>query len=269
MDEQKPKPARKWRSFLLEFGTIVLGVSVALAAQQAADWWRWRGDVAQAREVIATEIASNLTGAILRVRTLECGEQRLNDLTKILDDAARSGNLPPVGYIRQAAKNLWRTSAWDSIVASEITTHFPRQELANLGALYKLVQRIDQHYVTEFTAWGDLYAMVGPGRRLDPALEAQLRIALVRARIHGRALTTLANSLITQSRAMHLPFTSAEREQLSRARTQALSQSGTDICEPIGSVPSNYSDAPYRDALGGVYAAAKSLPDFAEGARDE
>ena len=43
MDIHKPKSIRNWREFLTEIGTIVLGVSIALAAEQAVEWWHWRG----------------------------------------------------------------------------------------------------------------------------------------------------------------------------------------------------------------------------------
>ena len=35
MDIHKPKPIRNWREFLKEVGIIVLGVSIALAGEQA------------------------------------------------------------------------------------------------------------------------------------------------------------------------------------------------------------------------------------------
>ena len=54
MEFHKPKPIRNWREFLKEFGTIVLGVSVALAAEQAVEWWHWRGQVAETRTMIAS-----------------------------------------------------------------------------------------------------------------------------------------------------------------------------------------------------------------------
>jgi hypothetical protein len=56
-----------------------------------------RGQVAEAREVIATEMAQNLVGAVIRLRTEGCIERRLDALTDIVDAASRNGQLPPVG----------------------------------------------------------------------------------------------------------------------------------------------------------------------------
>jgi hypothetical protein len=38
----KPKPIHNWREFLKEVGTIVLGVCVALGAEQTVEWVHWR-----------------------------------------------------------------------------------------------------------------------------------------------------------------------------------------------------------------------------------
>src|SRR4051812_24150623 len=101
MDIHKPKPIRNWRELLTEVGTIVLGVSIALAAEQAVEWFHWRAQVKEAREVIATELAFNLAGAVTRMRTQSCTERRLDQLALILDAAAKNGSLPPVGDIHR------------------------------------------------------------------------------------------------------------------------------------------------------------------------
>src|SRR6185503_13856129 len=156
----KPKPVHNWREFLKEYAIIVLGVMTALAAEQVVEWFHWRSQVEGARKVIATETTNNLVGAIRRMRTVQCTEQRLDTLAKILDDASRSGSLPPVGYIGQPPRHRWPTGAWDSVVVSQTATHFPREQLAALGGLYKIVQRIEEYGVPETEDWSDLYAMV-------------------------------------------------------------------------------------------------------------
>lgn len=269
----KPKPVHNWREFLIELGTITLGICIALAGEQTIEWLHWRSQVAEARSAVASEMAYNLEGAIWRVRTLDCVEQRLDTVAKILDEASRSGSLPPIGYIGQPPRHMWRSGSWDSVVASQTATHFPPQQLAQLGAIYKVVQRLEDHAIPDSQAWSELYAMVGPGRRLDPASEAALRNALGRARNDGRVAATLAMFLVTQAQTMDLPFTKTEREQIAAARTQNLSQpakgleevtpvSPTQICGPIGPVPTGYGEAPAKDSTVIVGAAAKSLPDF-------
>jgi hypothetical protein len=254
---------------------VVIGVCIALGAEQTVEWLHWRDQVEEARGVIATETAYNLEGAIWRMRTLGCVEQRLDALAKILDDASRSGSLPPVGNIGLPPQHMWRSGAWESVVASQTAAHFPRQQLATLGALYKVVQRIDAHSAPDGTAWSDLYAIAGPGRRLDPSFEAQLRSALSRARENSLTMGVLSMFLVNQARGLDLPFTKSELAQIEDARTQPLQarkgseimpQSPTAICAPIGPMPPGYGGEPSKEIVTIVGTAAKSLPSFKAGA---
>ena len=45
-----PKPLHGWREFGGEVGVIVLGVLIALGAQQLMSDWQWRNDVRDADE---------------------------------------------------------------------------------------------------------------------------------------------------------------------------------------------------------------------------
>jgi hypothetical protein len=271
----KPHAAKTWKEFFIELGTITLGICIALAGEQTVEWLHWRSQVQEAREVIATEMAFNLEGAIGRVRTLHCVEQRLDALSKILDEASRSGSLPPVGYIGQPPRHQWRSGAWESVVASQTAVHFPRQQLADLGALYKIIDRLNEYATPDTLGRSDLYPIVGPGRRLDAASEAGLRTAISRVRNTGRIMANVSGFLITQARALDLPFTPAERQQIAAARSDPLTiasqgnapMRGTpaafsSICEPIGRVPANYGEGPVQETPANVGAVARNLPDF-------
>jgi len=275
MEFHKPKPVHSWREFLKEYAIIVLGVLTALAAEQAVESWHWRGEVAKAREVIATEMAQNLVGAAIRLRTQGCIERRLDALTDIVDAASRSGQLPPVGEIGQPPPRQWRTGAWESVVAAETATHFPRQQLAALGSLYQLVARMEGLTQFNLQAWSELYPMVGPGRRLDPASEAELRKALSFARAVNRNYASLATTLVVRTHALGLPFSNDDLKQIADAKRQSLTvlrpnatqpDTTSALCGPIGAVPPRYGQSQFSLTPALSDQAMKNFPDFGEGA---
>ena len=278
MEEPKMgKPARSWRSLLTELAIVVLGVGLALAAQQAAEWWRWRADVAEAREFIATEMAENLVSAISRVRAAPCVERRLDTLARILDDAARDGRgLPPVGDIGTPVRRLWRYGIWESVVASQTATHFPRQELSALGSLYKFIQRAEIYGQDELEAWSDLSAMAGPGRRLDPASEAELRRAMGRARTANRILTSISSIVMVQAKPLNLPFGPNEQKLVDNAVHVSLASAPATatnpspmsvICGPIGPVAPSYGQGTLGTVPGFLEDGIRGLEAFAKGLR--
>jgi len=266
----KPKPVHNWRELLTEIGVVVIGVCIALAAEQAVEWWHWRGQVAEARGVIATEMAQNLVGAVIRLRTQGCIERRLDALTDIVDGASRSGQLPPVGDIGQPPLRQWRSGAWESLVAAETATHFPRQQLANMASLYQLVVRMEGLTQLDLQAWNALYPMIGPGRRLDPTSEAELRKALSLARATSRSYASQAITLIVRTQALGLPFNTDDLKQIANAQqrsmatpnSRALPNPITAICGPIGAVPQRYGQAQLAVVPALTDQALKTLPDF-------
>jgi hypothetical protein len=261
MDLHKPKPIHGWRDFLKEVGTIVLGVSIALAAEQGVEWAHWRNQVAEAREVIAAEMATNLYGAISRVRTMDCAERRLDALGSILDAAAKTGNLPPVGEIGMPWRQVYPSGAWESVMASQAATHFPSQQLADLSTAYKVVERLENATNLEMEFWNSLYAIVGPGRRLDPASEAKLRDALSQARTRTRLIASLSVQLMQTVKRLHLRFSRGSLDHIALAERVPLTLK-TDVCVPIGAVPANYGQGYVSRLAGEIAATAKHLPDF-------
>jgi hypothetical protein len=252
MEIHKPKPVHNWRELLTEIGVVVIGVCIALAAEQAVEWVHWRNQVAEAREAIASEMAGNVIDAIARLKTEDCIEHRLDQLGQILDTASHSGSLPPVGLIGLPPLRQWNSGAWDSVVASQVASHFSRQELTHLASSYNFVQLADGFHRSEVDAWSGLSAMIGPGRRLDPASEAELRKALGLARTYNRSLEGLSYQILLSSKAQNLPYSQSELEAIAVMRDEPLTadkittQNSTPnslICGPIGAVPAQYGQS--------------------------
>lgn len=266
MEIHKPKPVHNWREFLMELGTITLGVCIALAAEQMVEWFHWRAQVQEAREVLATELAGNLSNSIRRMRTEHCTEQRLDMLAQIVDTASRSGTLPPVGDIGVPPLAQWTSGAWDSVVASQTATHFPRQQLAELAVIYGFVRKADGLNLADANSWAALHSMVGPGRRLDPSAQDRLRAALSEARYYNRSLAILGLRIVQRMEKLDVLFSKDDLNVITQARTRPLAVStGVGLnftCLPIGAVPAAYGQAPLAAAQAEINTQLKHLPEF-------
>ena len=266
MDEQNPRPGRSWRGFLKEYAIIVIGVLTALAAQQAAEWWNWRNQVADARGVIATELANNVRQATYRLRSAACVERRLDALAVILDGAAKTGSLPPVGDIASPPRGFWPSGAWESLVASQTATHFPRPMLTQLTIAYQMVTRLNEISTIEVAAWSGLYAMVGPGRRLDPAGEERIRDALSQVRSASRAMVITSGLLIGNIKTMGLVFSPEDRALIAQGEKAPLHDEARRgfgaICAPIGAVPPHFGQGLFSYLPATMDGPAMTRPDF-------
>src|SRR5947199_153143 len=55
-----PKPLHGWRALAGEVGIIVVGVLIALSAEQAVESWNWRSQAAEARSALRADVAMDL-----------------------------------------------------------------------------------------------------------------------------------------------------------------------------------------------------------------
>ena len=150
---------------------------------------------------------------------------------------------------------------WESVIASQTATHFPRQQLADIASLYKVIQRIEEFNSQELVPWNSLYAMVGPGRRLDPASEAKLRDALSQARTDSRSVVNLAIALIDRVKSQHIRFGREDLERIAAVeRDPSLVQTG--VCAPTGAPAAIYGQGYVSPVFARIRGTAKNPPDF-------
>jgi len=234
MDIHKPKPWHNWREFLKELGTIALGVGIALAAEQTVEYFHWRAQVRDAREVIASEMARNISFAISRMRMQPCMERRLARLDRILDDAADRERLPPLGGVGLSIQSPWSNGAWESVVASQTATHFSREEMARLSLVYRRVERIEAWNREESEAWTLILSMDGPGRRLNDSYETELRKAIRLAAYLNGVISIGGARMIQGAMDENLPFAPEERRQMAEAMKARIPD---NACEEVSSQP--------------------------------
>lgn len=181
-----PKPMHGWRAFLGEVGIIVLGVLLALAAQQMVDGMRWRSDVADFRAAVHDEMAEDLATYPFHARQNACIKMRLSELQRWLD-RARAGTFVPLKRdIGIPSSLVIRTSAWDSR-DPETLAHMPRQERLDIGYLYSEFANNEIHRLDERAAWIDLNGYNGIDR-LTHEDQVKLQELIFRAGLRDRRM---------------------------------------------------------------------------------
>jgi hypothetical protein len=153
VDIHKPKPVHSLREFLSELGVIVLGVLIALAAEQAVETLHWRHEVADAREAMAHEITANLRILEVLRRQDQCRVRILAGL----DDTARGGAALDLPTLRgRPPISIVRASAWDVAKTGQIASHFPLQERLRYARLYDLTEQVVGVINRDREAWSQL-----------------------------------------------------------------------------------------------------------------
>ena len=130
-----PKPLHGWRAFAGEVGIIVVGVLIALGAQQVVESLQWRHKVDIVRKSLMGELGNDRARWDRDVLALRCAH---NDIER-LDSWAKNGaggQPPPFPALRSDNLLSMHTANWKLAAGSETLDHFPLREQLAFAALY-------------------------------------------------------------------------------------------------------------------------------------
>jgi hypothetical protein len=241
-----PKPLHGWRAFIGEVGIIVLGVLIALSAEQLAEQWHWRNLVHYGRSDLAESYTT--LRAQMRERQLisPCLDRRFDEIATFLEQASASGRIPPIGEIGQPRMRTISEPIWPALVATGTAMHFPRNEALQYNAIEAYVELWKADQQREREAWTRLYTIVGPGRSIEQSELGNLRAALSQAVFEARMLKLYSHLVSDRIVGTRLNTSGWINQKFIagvdfRHPDKLLSQ---DPCRPIPSAPPRYGQAP-------------------------
>jgi hypothetical protein len=182
-----PKPLHGWRQFVGEVGIIVVGVLVALGAEQLVEAAHWRSEVAVFRQSLDTEIAIDLGGYKYRMRENGCVEHRLDELQQWLQSWREGHPAKLAGPIGIPASLSPNTSVWASRSA-DVVAHMPPRTMFAYADLYDEFSNNEVHRLDERAAWLDLADFDGAAD-LDHDDLMRLQGLITRARFRDQRIT--------------------------------------------------------------------------------
>jgi hypothetical protein len=182
MHIHRPKPLHGLREILVEIGVIVIGVMIALAAEQFVEWAHWKERVRTGLREIHTEVATNAAFFGFRTTTEPCVVRRLNQLAEITEARAAGTSEAPVHFAGIHLGFLISDNNWQAERAEQTLTHLSRPELEDLSQFYAQAGDMKMWVEREEDAWATLRILEGDPNRLGQGDVTMLRNALQQAR---------------------------------------------------------------------------------------
>lgn len=139
-----PKPLHGWGAFFGEVGVIVIGILIALSAEQLVEGAHWRHKVEAVKEAVRHELADDdLPQAYARVVIARCLSRQLDSLRR---SAEAGGN--GQAFLRAAALYTPPARTWDAEAQrladrSDLAAHLTTDELEALESPYRYVARLE------------------------------------------------------------------------------------------------------------------------------
>ena len=145
---QRYSPSMGWKAFWSEILIVVLGVVIALAANEAMQEWSWRGKVGDGQARLLDETANVFEWSAEQYATQPCIQAQLDRLTRRLLDSgdvlkpaptySESSSEHSSRFVVRLPYRPWHMPTWESLVADGTATRFSSQAQADYSSLATL-----------------------------------------------------------------------------------------------------------------------------------
>ena len=231
-----PKPLHGWRKFAGEVGIIVLGVLLALGAEQLAQIVHIRSDTAEALDAVKSELALSAGVYEERVAQQPCLDQRLKQLGLVVSAARQSHSLPDVGGIGAPAIRPIQAVAWTSALSGGLVERFPKLERERMRLHYSQSETYQSDVDDEREMWATLRVLQNQPGSIDGALLAEAATTLERLRYRSWLNGVNADQLLWDMKSIGIRTTyymvAVDDEKIDRTvMLEKIRASG--ICKPL------------------------------------
>jgi len=183
MHIHKPKAAHGLREFLSEIGVIVVGVLIAICAEQTVEWLHWREVVSVERKGLDAEMSGDWDAIHARVDMQPCVDDRLSEIAILFRRHDAGQPLGQTGPVGRPMYSVGSRAAWQMAVADQSLAHMEPEVRAQYAsaisnydgftgltaeerAAWRTLQQLNHPATLSPTAWDELH------KAYDEALDA-------------------------------------------------------------------------------------------------
>lgn len=227
MQFKLPKPLHGWREFVGEVGIIVLGVLIALGAQQVAETMQTHQRIKETRAALDAELSRNLAAFEWRVSQRACLQSRVDELdrwataTAAGEPVALKKEITPPRYF--ALNNtVWQASANDA-------GQMPVETKLNYATIYAALGTLDENvFRDEQHAWNSIS---GYEHNKDLTREELhiVRSAIIDLQADDELLDVFQQRLHSQAAKLGI----RPLPHIERGIEAQLMQNNRELCEPL------------------------------------
>jgi hypothetical protein len=215
-----PKPLHGWREFAGEVGIIVIGVLIALGAEQVVEAGHWQHEAAVTRNALAEEVAVSAADGAERVALEECLRNRIADLAAKLNVTSGHWTADPMklGQARSSARLLpsmplayrtptrnWTDDAWEAARSTGMLNHMGRDETAAYSAAYAMIAGLRSQQDQE-DALAPKLSFLSFNQQIDNTSRLNALITLGELDYLNAQLSLNGRLLVEAAKQMHLNF---------------------------------------------------------------
>jgi hypothetical protein len=197
-----PKPTHSWREFVGEVGIIVVGVLIAIGAEQVVEAMHVRHETNEAFHAVRSELALAAGVFEERVAVQPCLDRRLAQVGVIVSTARQSHRLPDVGEIGRPPVRPVQSNAFASASSRGLAGKFAEADREKVQLHHSQSASYVQDVQNEQEMWATLRLLEHQPGTIDGALLADAVSTLERLKFRSYLNGLDADQLLTSIRSM-------------------------------------------------------------------
>jgi hypothetical protein len=178
-----PKPLHGWREFAGEVGIIVIGVLIALGAEQVVEDWHWQQKVAVVRKSLIGELANDRARWEVDLANATCS---VPDVDRLEQWAKQGGTVPAPPVPTLTSDNWWfmHSANWNLATGSQTLDHFPVDQQLAFAALYDGIAHRQGEIENGTNAVERIQALMALGGNPEAMVQLRIQLGGLRQSIH-------------------------------------------------------------------------------------
>jgi hypothetical protein len=237
-----PKPLHGWREFAGEVGIIVIGVMIALGAEQAVESVHQKAELREAEDAMVKELRQDdLPQAFTRTAVYGCYVDQLDGLQQAVASRDRT-KVRALAAAYLPIDRTWDEQAWHSAISSQVLVHSGSKRLLGWSQAYVMVPLLGQKNMDERDELPQLQANISGDGHLSGLQQDRLYQVISKLQFDNRSMTGQSLVFIRYLDAQGLRLTASEQAGLlAEARktygtcVKPVSSSQVDMHAQIGS----------------------------------
>lgn len=242
-----PKPLHGWRAFAGEVGIIVLGVLIALSAEQLVQQWHESAHDREAKQQMFLEMRDdNLPQAFARVAMAPCLDAELEAISRAADANASRAAVEQLVRQYEPPVRTWDSDAYDAAVSSGALRREGPQELIRWATIYQILPIMRAAGAEEGELIGDLTVLQDD--RLPLTVDERSRIVRTTSRLQRANfnMSNVANVVIGLARSADIAMRSEQNSAILRELRAAYGSCVRDPATALTVNPSRQLSLPVQ-----------------------
>ena len=175
MEIHKPKPVHTWRELASEVGVVVLGIIIALSAEQLLERLEWRHKIDRAEQQMRLEMSGDDGPEILqRIALADCVDHGLAEVRASVERGDDRATIVAAIAQVDVPRHTYESAAYAAAGASGVLARLDPKRLDRWNFLYSTMPVLDRVAEREYFDAAALHAVRTSGGPLSEAEQMKL-----------------------------------------------------------------------------------------------